>query len=86
MIAPGKFIELCLAGEWSPDMVDYWVEEWHASPEFTAHLSLAGFLGMTADEYAYWARTADIEGVLHNRRQQAAFDAVANRRIRRDVP
>jgi len=38
-------------------------------------VSLEDFLGMTGAEYAYWARTADIEAILANRRAQARFAA-----------
>lgn len=69
------FIELCLAGRESPDAIDDHVESWHEAPDGDVPISLGDFLGMTADEYAYWAGTADIEGVLRDRRQQAAFDA-----------
>jgi len=70
-----SFIELCLAGQESPEKIDDYVELWHRATADWPLVSLEDFLGMTGAEYAYWARTADIEAILANRRAQARFAA-----------
>ena len=51
MSEPQQFVLRCLAGLEKPEDIDDWVEGWHNELDPG---SLAGWLGMTDEEYARW--------------------------------
>ncbi len=49
------FIEACWAGEAVVEDIDNWVSKWHGGEGWS--LSLAQYLGMSAEQYARWVRS-----------------------------
>ena len=72
------FIERCLAGATRPEDIEEWVGAWHDSKD---DRSLAGFLGMTDEEYAVWVEQPDsLLFILHAHRFNLSLrDALSKR-------
>ena len=67
MMSRHTFLEEYLAGAVSADVIDDYVDHWHAGE---GDGTLAEFLGFTEDEYAWWVETPEALDVILNRHRQ----------------
>jgi len=62
------FLELCIAGAVSAEVIDDFVENWHTDSEIHAVKTLQEYLGFTKQEYASWMKEAScLPQIIHNR-------------------
>lgn len=69
---PECFLDLCLRGDLSVDMIDDFVDQWHES---ASPASLPDFLGMTSQEYERWLINPDsLASIVIARQRETSHD------------